>query len=912
MNSKRGSVTLVNDFRYDNLYRLTKTWDNLGGFSESSPATSYNYIYGNKLAPAKVFEEARVEKTSGNFGTNGKVFLMTGSGEELASAIETDDKFKIQGLSQFKPDLGITSKVKDYLVDDDFDFSNMKIADLNFGELKLSNSINDFLGNVRNVEQAIQSGVLKATANDFTVSNGFTAATTMVNSSSNLVTEKKTNEFGYQASFKDEENNSYSFLNDSLGRVREIIFSDGVKQSVVYDSDTGSLSKVERDNLGRIEYTYNTSTMLLSEKRRYDRLEDLKLKENYAYDAIGRILTKTMLKINDDGSNGSSTVYNYSYDGLNLNSSERIGQEGFLTGVSTTSYAKTFIYREDGKILESKLTIPGFREFRTIMTYMSHGEISSRRQIVKNLTDNSIESDYVLSNEYDRLGRLQKLKKDSSLFAELSYNSFSQVDTIEISGHKDIKYLYDGLTRQSQDYKETQGSTTLFQQQWNLNNRGLISNDKFTFGTREVEKDYSYSSRGFLSGMSRDDSSGPTLTTSYGYGNQGFMTGESLDGVTKAHSMGLTSWDIGGVIYKIDTLGRVTSKGVREFEYGETGRVSHVSGTGIDEAIYIYDEENNPITKTFLLGRIEVYLGDNIYTEDNFLEPVKLGDRSVGYFKNGTFVPSSQDQINTNVLNELGVLSLALPFGERENRSEVNSILDFTLKGYDMQLGAVRMGHRHYDPIVKRFLSPDTYFLENPDKNKNNLTEGNLYSYAVNDPLNYKDSSGDCAEIISGSICAAGAIAAGVGVTWAGEITYAKAENALGYTSQREYDQKVQEINNRTADTWNSYYKPVAELVLALGNGPLAAGVSAVNAISGKDTFSLQNTKDGLSIGSKDLSNGQRALQLTSTFRGPVLDQATKGLSANSDFAIKLYDLTLDKGLGAMMERKDQQESAKK
>lgn len=43
--------------------------------------------------------------------------------------------------------------------------------------------------------------------------------------------------------------------------------------------------------------------------------------------------------------------------------------------------------------------------------------------------------------------------------------------------------------------------------------------------------------------------------------------------------------------------------------------------------------------------------------------------------------------------------NLATPYGERSDlRSDVNKVMDFTLKAFDRELDAVRMGHRYYDP----------------------------------------------------------------------------------------------------------------------------------------------------------------------------------------------------------------------
>jgi RHS repeat-associated protein len=80
------------------------------------------------------------------------------------------------------------------------------------------------------------------------------------------------------------------------------------------------------------------------------------------------------------------------------------------------------------------------------------------------------------------------------------------------------------------------------------------------------------------------------------------------------------------------------------------------------------------------------------------------------------------------------------PFGAALDNAQV---LDRYLgKDKDEETGLIQMGARYYAPLLGRFISPDWYVLDNPNKPMRMPQGYNVYGYALNNPLIFKDPSG--------------------------------------------------------------------------------------------------------------------------------------------------------------------------
>ncbi len=79
--------------------------------------------------------------------------------------------------------------------------------------------------------------------------------------------------------------------------------------------------------------------------------------------------------------------------------------------------------------------------------------------------------------------------------------------------------------------------------------------------------------------------------------------------------------------------------------------------------------------------------------------------------------------------------------------SEILNINPFRYRGYyyDAETGLYYLNSRYYDPVIGRFISPDSLKYLDPTYN-NGL---NLYAYCINDPVNMRDNAGFAPEHIS-------------------------------------------------------------------------------------------------------------------------------------------------------------------
>jgi RHS repeat-associated protein len=116
--------------------------------------------------------------------------------------------------------------------------------------------------------------------------------------------------------------------------------------------------------------------------------------------------------------------------------------------------------------------------------------------------------------------------------------------------------------------------------------------------------------------------------------------------------------------------------------------------------------------------------------------------------------------------------------------------VDYVQKGFDADLGLVRMGVRDYDPAINRFTTPDPLFLEDPELCVKRRVDCNLYTYVRGDPLGSVDPSGRFAIPLIFAACVGTSVCeVAIGVAAAG-LTIVVAKAAAIFMSEKTGDGK--------------------------------------------------------------------------------------------------------------------------
>lgn len=507
--------------------------------------------------------------------------------------------------------------------------------------------------------------------------------------------------YGRRTSIYTQDTGTRETTYDEAGNVSSEVDANGKRISYSYDMYSRLVRKETSDGLSTT-YTYDNYGYLVQESTNNG------VRKIYEYDRLGRILEEYQI---DNYKNSSNVGYNKFHiytNGLlteTIHSLERNNTTTSLLGIETFLYSNGYLVqigRKNNGVSEPLWTLTGQNEFGqitnyttgplqhtntynnfSILTRITTAKNSERLQDFRyvfnpssgNLTRRTDVLHNIIENfSYDQHNRLRSANDEN-----YSYNMFG-----DITSHSKVgTYNYTGGL-----YSVT-GITTV------ENSRLLDTEQQITY---DAQMRPTRIATDMASAQLKYDGSGNRI--------------QMID------SLLVSSYIVGGLPQPPRNKRVITYYG--------------------DKYEKIEDYVNNDIKKILYLGG-DAYSAPAAYVNHN--DSLKL-------------VYICRDHLGsiTHIIDENGTLIQELSYDAWGNLRDpaTQSVYAFGDEPI-LFLGRGYTGHEHlnhyalinmnarlYDPIIGRFLSPDTY-TQLPD----NLQSYNLYSYCMNNPLRYVDQSGE-------------------------------------------------------------------------------------------------------------------------------------------------------------------------
>jgi RHS repeat-associated protein len=719
-----GALVHSQSFRYDSQERLSKRWDNLGLATEANPDEILAYRYATATQPAAVSGRLLVDSAAAS--ARQAVDLLTAGGEPFSRAQLAQSGWVFDRLITRVRARGETNSLVRPGLAAASDPSALDYPTLSAGTQTVSTTHASSLGVTADSVTRFHANVSRTTQTRLSLGGGLLAA---VETENGVLSTTRTLDVAQRlVGYDDQANVHWSYTYDALGRLRVVTLPDGTRHCRDID-DYGRDLRITRDGIGIVDNTYDATTGLLRTTR--DSAPDgTPIRAvNVSYDPFGRKVSEQHV----DLVGGATEAFAWYYDGATPASPTARTTPGLLTAVTGDAFTKLMEYRADGRISRRVLQLAGWYSVDTTLDYTEDGQERSDTTVVR-AADNTVVSTTTLANQFDSYGRVGALTLGGAPLATLAYDENNQLYTATFSGGT-ATFTYEPLTRAKAGFAQSTGSWAT-QNAFNLNNRGLIDSELLSVGNQSVTRGYGYSPRAFLT-------SSVDAQASYQYDYDALGLPSRIVDATgdRSFTRAGNTLTVGGVEYTFDSIGRTIQRGDLQLTYGPDGQVSSAQ-RGTSQWSFKYDEKGQRIIKLAAGVPVAAYIPEGYLDATGLTEPIKIGGSAVAVVQAGALKLVPLDSRGSIVGNEDGTPLIPSPFGDRAQHPDLAAAIDYVQRGYDADLGVVRMGVRDYDPRISRFLTPDPLYLVQPDRCLKSPVDCSLYSYAVNDPQQYVDPSG--------------------------------------------------------------------------------------------------------------------------------------------------------------------------
>ena len=512
---------------------------------------------------------------------------------------------------------------------------------------------------------------------------------------------------------------------DVLDNLKQVVDNSSNTITVNYDWLSRKTSMSDPD-MGNWTYSYDNNGNLGNQT-------DAKGNSTiFFYDALNRLIKKSY-----PGSGMGNVTYTYdSTTGGN-------NGEGRRTGMTDPSGNTTYKYDARGRLIQESHTIDSGNytlqygydsaDRLTTVTYPTGETVTQTyngRGLAYSLSGN-VTGNIVTSTLYNKLGQYTEINLNNGVKTTFGYIGVGgPYDTTGVyygrlweiksavgaNVRQDLKYNWDacGNVASRQDVKF--GGTENFTYDF-LNRLTAVSgaySQSFTYNA--IGNILTWGSTNYTYGSGKPHAVTQISTTTYTYDANGNLATTLLYGMVPINY----TWDV------------------------ENRLVSIADGAG-NSGTFVYDGDGNRIKKTEN-GQTTIYVGkyyEKNMSTGNVTTYYYLGDRLVALRSGTNLRYTHLDHLGSvNVVtdssgNEVGHIRY-LPSGmPRDSSGSLDTDKEFTGQRFDSIFNLYYYGARYYDPLYRRFISPDTMV---PDPT--NPQSLNRYSYCLNNPLKYIDPTG--------------------------------------------------------------------------------------------------------------------------------------------------------------------------
>lgn len=547
------------------------------------------------------------------------------------------------------------------------------------------------------------------------------------------------------------------------------------KQSVSYDYNKSNL--ISKIKFGNKEYNFNYDDFLNINdisvgnnitlvKNEYEANNGKLCKTIYGnnneikfeYDEFDRIKTKYYM---DD-------IYNFKYD-----------NNGNINKILSNKYIEKFIY--DNKKRIQKYIFDNFKinyeyssdDVETVKYYKLNDKTS---KIENSFDDNNLLiktaiDDKVFNYQYDVLGRLITKKINGNFNVEYKYvtkgKRTSEIIRSIKNGDDKYSYGYDKLNNITHIYHDG----ILTKQYYYDENNQLIGEENFE---TQIKVSYDYDKSGnILTKTTIDMKSNNIISTnSYSYENPNWE-----DQLTRFNNDEIVYDNIGNTLSIGNNISMNWINGIYLSNYNDASKNLN--------ATYNYNEDGSRISKIVNNKKTNYYLEDDSIifeeTEDKIINylydltgisGLSYNGNTYYYLKNlqGDVIGilnSNFDKIVNYEYDSWGnILSVKDALGnEITDINNVGLINPFRYRGYyyDVESELYYVSKRYYNPKTGRWISPESNIYEGEFDDNAEILGHNLYVYCANNPIMYKDESGEGLILACVLVCATiGTVAGGV------------------------------------------------------------------------------------------------------------------------------------------------------